>query len=218
MKSILILSGGMDSSVLLHHLIDEGHEVDAVSFDYGQRHRRELDAARDIAARLHVRHDIVDLRVIGAMLAEGGSSLLGGSAVPHGHYADESMKATVVPNRNMIMLAIAGGVAVARAADVVAYAAHAGDHAIYPDCRTEFADAVDAALKLCDWHGVSLLRPFVTMTKTDIAARGATLDVPFALTWSCYEGGERHCGKCGTCIERIEAFALAGVADPTTYL
>ncbi|NBQ03100.1 MAG: 7-cyano-7-deazaguanine synthase, partial [Opitutae bacterium] len=134
-----------------------------------------------------------------------------------GHYAEESMKSTVVPNRNMILLALAGGHALSLGFDTIAYAAHAGDHTIYPDCRPEFADAMDTALSLADWNTLSLHRPFVDMTKSDLVSLGAELDAPLHLTWSCYAGNEIHCGKCGTCVERKEAFALAKIPDPTKY-
>jgi 7-cyano-7-deazaguanine synthase len=137
-----------------------------------------------------------------------------GVAVPHGHYAAESMKATVVPNRNMILLAVAIGRAVAVGAEAVAYAAHAGDHTIYPDCRPEFVDALAQAALLCDWRPIQILRPFVSWTKGAIVREGVRLGVPFELTWSCYEGEERPCGKCGTCVERAEAFAQEGIVDP----
>lgn len=127
------------------------------------------------------------------------------------------MKLTVVPNRNMILLALAGAWAVSTKSEAIAYAAHAGDHAIYPDCRPEFAEAMQGALLLCDWHPVRIARPFLAMSKADLVKLGAELGVPFALTWSCYKGGDKHCGKCGTCVERREAFELAGVPDPTKY-
>lgn len=216
MKTVLILSGGMDSTVLLHWLLRRGDEVSTLSFDYGQRHRKELDFAAASAIGAGVPYDLVDLSGIGRLL--GGSSQTDpGVPVPEGHYTEESMKATVVPNRNMIMLAVAGGVAIARKAGRVAYAAHSGDHAIYPDCREEFVRAMDAALGLADWSLVSVDRPFVGMTKAEIARVGATFGVDFSKTWSCYKGGKLHCGKCGTCVERREAFALAGLNDPTQY-
>jgi len=137
--------------------------------------------------------------------------------VPAGHYTNETMKLTVVPNRNMIMLSVAIGWAVSGKADAVAYAAHAGDHTIYPDCRPAFIEAIRQAAALCDWHRVELLTPFVGKTKRDIVRLGAELDVPFGQTWSCYVGGEVHCGRCGTCVERREAFKSAGVDDPTVY-
>ncbi|MEO0795381.1 MAG: 7-cyano-7-deazaguanine synthase QueC [Verrucomicrobiota bacterium] len=216
MNSVIIYSGGLDSSVLLHQLHQAGGELAAMSINYGQRHAREIECAKRNCSRLGIEHREVDLRQIAPLL--GHNSLTDASvAVPKGHYTEDTMKATVVPNRNMIMLSIATGWAIARSADCVAYAAHSGDHAIYPDCRTEFADALDAAIRLADWKEVSLYRPFVEMTKADIVRRGAELNVPFEDTWSCYEGGELHCGRCGTCIERREAFYLAGVDDPTRY-
>lgn len=215
MHTILIYSGGLDSSTLLYHLRARGDRVRCLGVDYGQRHRRELDAARTICERTEVEFRLADLRSITPLLA--GSALTDAVAVPHGHYAEESMKVTVVPNRNMILLSLAIAWAVSVKADAVAYAAHAGDHTIYPDCRPEFVEAMERAAALCDWHRVTIDRPFVNLTKADIVRRGAELGVPYEWTWSCYEGGERHCGKCGTCTERREAFAGAGVTDPTEY-
>ncbi len=214
--TVASFSGGLDSTVLLYHLRAAGHTVLALSVDYGQRHRVELDRARELAGRLGVEHRVADLTGITALLA--GSSLTSGDVdVPLGHYTDESMKATVVPNRNMILLAVTAAWAISRKAEHVAYAAHGGDHAIYPDCRPEFADTMAQAIAMADWHRVTLLRPFVAMTKADIVRRGAELGVPLERTWSCYQGRERHCGACGTCVERREAFTLAGVPDPTEY-
>jgi 7-cyano-7-deazaguanine synthase len=216
LKVVLIYSGGLDSTVLLYHLMAEGHSVSSLSVHYGQRHAKELACAAAIAKRLGMRHEVADLRGVAGLLA--GSSLTSPDIpVPEGHYAEENMKATVVPNRNMILLALAAGWAISEKADAIAYAAHSGDHAIYPDCRAEFADAMRLAIGLADWHKVDLVRPFVSLTKADIVRRGAQLSVPFADTWSCYKGGELHCGRCGTCIERREAFHLAGVTDPTPY-
>jgi 7-cyano-7-deazaguanine synthase len=217
MNLIVTYSGGMDSTVLLHHLLVIGNNVRALSVNYGQRHARELQNAAAICASLGVEHRIADLRSLAGII--GGSSLTSPDVpVPDGHYAEETMKTTVVPNRNMILLAVAAGWAMAVKADAVAYAVHSGDHAIYPDCRPAFADAVAHAIELADWHKVELLRPFISLTKADIVRRGVELRVPFADTWSCYKGGERHCGRCGTCIERREAFCLAGIPDPTSYL
>lgn len=212
---MLILSGGLDSTVLLASLLDAGDKVDCLSFAYGQRHSRELKAAADVCTYYGVRHDIVELGSVGALL--GDSALLGGKDVPEGHYEHESMKATIVPNRNMIFLSIAAGVAIARRADAVAYGAHSGDRAIYPDCRGEFAEALARAVILADEHGVQIRRPFVDATKVDIVRLGDRLAVPFQRTWSCYRGAGKHCGKCGTCAERKEAFEQAGVQDPTEY-
>jgi 7-cyano-7-deazaguanine synthase len=216
MQVVLIHSGGLDSTVLLHHLVAEGHTVRTLSVHYGQRHARELDCAGALAAQLGVEHHVADLRTITPLF--GSNSLTSAVvAVPEGHYAEDSMKATVVPNRNMLLLALATAWAVAVKADAVAYAAHSGDHTIYPDCRPEFAEAMARAIALADWHRIELIRPFVEWSKADIVRRGAALAVPFAETWSCYAGGPLHCGRCGTCIERREAFYLAGVEDPTTY-
>lgn len=216
-KGVVVLSGGLDSTVLLYAVRANKHDPIAVSFDYGQRHRKELDAARGITSNLGVEHIIIDLRSVGEALAGSGSALLGDSDVPHGHYEDESMKKTVVPNRNMIMLSIAAGIAMSRKGEFVCYGAHGGDHAIYPDCRPEFAASLAKAVALADWTVVGLAAPFENHTKAEIVGLGAQLGVPFEKTWSCYEGGAAHCGKCGTCVERREAFVLAGAVDPTEY-
>lgn len=215
-KTVILLSGGLDSTVLLYHLRAEGKEVRALSVNYNQRHSKELIAASTLASITNVPHFIADLSAVVPLIA--GSALTSKDiAVPLGHYEDESMKITVVPNRNMILLALATGWAISTGSDSVAYAAHSGDHAIYPDCRSEFADAMEKAIALCDWNAVSLQRPFVTFSKADIVRRGAELEVPFELTWSCYQGTDIHCGECGTCVERREAFEIAGVSDPTLY-
>jgi len=216
-RTVLIHSGGIDSTVLLGHLLAEGREVYALSIDYGQRHRRELEAARQICEHYGVKHQVADLRALAPLF---GANALTDShvAVPEGHYEEASMKATVVPNRNMLLIAVAASWAMSLKASSVAYGAHGGDHAIYPDCRPVFADALDKAIRLADWHEVCLERTFVGMDKTSIVQRGVELRVPLELTWSCYVGGAKHCGKCGTCVERKEAFVRAGVKDPTDYL
>jgi 7-cyano-7-deazaguanine synthase len=217
MKTIVICSGGLDSVSLAHRIAAEQQLIGLLSFDYGQRHRKELDYAAACAERLGVPHQIIDIRPIGSHLT--GSALTDNIDVPDGHYAEETMKATVVPNRNAIMLAIAFGLAAAQKADAVAVAVHGGDHFIYPDCRPGFIDAFqvmqDAALD--GYASVKLQAPYVNATKADIVTDGAKHGTPFAETWSCYKGGARHCGRCGTCVERREAFHLAGVADPTDY-
>lgn len=218
MNVVVIFSGGMDSTTLLYELREAGHAVKAISFDYGQRHRVELDRAAAIAAAAEVSYECIDLRALGAVIAGQSSQLNAAVEVPDGHYSEESMKATVVPNRNMIMLAVAVGHAISIDYQAVAYGAHAGDHAIYPDCRREFVDAMRHAIALCDWQKVELMTPYVDKSKSDICVIGAALQVPFDQTWSCYKGGKVHCGRCGTCVERKEAFALADVIDPTEYL
>jgi 7-cyano-7-deazaguanine synthase len=215
-RCVLIHSGGIDSTVLLGHLLAEGREVFALSVDYGQRHRREIEAAKTICAHYGVKHQVADLRALAPLF--GANALTDNAvAVPEGHYEELSMKATVVPNRNMLLISVATSWAISLKASSVAYGAHGGDHAIYPDCRPIFADALDKAMRLADWHEISLERPFVGMDKAAIVRRGAELKVPLGLTWSCYVGGAKHCGRCGTCVERKEAFKHAGVADPTDY-
>lgn len=217
MKTIVICSGGLDSVSLAHMVADQHTLTRLVSFDYGQRHRKELDYAARAATRLGVPHDIIDMRPIGAALT--GSALTDNIDVPDGHYAEETMKITVVPNRNAIMLAIAFGVAAANKDDAVATAVHGGDHFIYPDCRPAFTEAFEVMQKaaLDGYADVSLYTPFVHRSKADIVTEGAKHNTPFADTWSCYKGGAHHCGRCGTCVERREAFHLAGVQDPTIY-
>ena len=217
MKTIVICSGGLDS-VSLAHMVARDHQLTGlISFDYGQRHRKELDYAALCAQRLGVPHDIIDLRPVGAVLT--GSALTDDVDVPDGHYAEDSMRVTVVPNRNAIMLTVAFGAAAARGADAVATAVHGGDHFIYPDCRPAFTQAFEAMQKqaLDGYADVSLFTPFVHRSKADIVTEGAHCDTPFAETWSCSKGGDHHCGRCGTCVERREAFHLAEVSDPTTY-
>ena len=216
-RCVLIHSGGIDSTVLLAHLLAEGREVFALSVDYGQRHRREIEAAKVICAHYGVKHQVADLRALAPLF--GANALTDSAvAVPEGHYEEISMKATVVPNRNMLLISVATSWAISLRASSVAYGAHGGDHAIYPDCRPAFAEALDKAMRLADWHEVSLERPFVGMDKAKIVRRGSELKVPLHLTWSCYVGGVKHCGKCGTCVERKEAFKNAGVVDPTDYV
>lgn len=216
MKTVAIFSGGLDSTVLAHDLLAAGDELLLLSIDYGQRHRKELAFAQQFAEKMSLPWKLADLRSIAGILG-ANSQTSSDVAVPHGHYAEETMKLTVVPNRNMIMLAVAAGWAIGEKADRLAYGAHAGDHTIYPDCRAEFVNAMAVALALCDWHKLELYTPFVAKSKAEIVKRGAELNVDFAATWSCYEGGAIHCGECGTCYERREAFERAGVVDPTHY-
>lgn len=219
-SAVAVVSGGLDSAVLAYHLLAGGRTLRLLSFDYGQRHRVELDHARRLAADLGARHDVVDLRAAGALLT--GSALTDAAVeVPDGHYTDASMRSTVVANRNAIFVQVAVGVAVAEGAGAVAVGIHAGDHPVYPDCRPAFVDAAARLARVANEgflaDGFELLAPFLTWSKADIVRRGAELGVPFGATWSCYRGGERHCGTCGTCVERREAFAEAGVDDPTPY-
>ncbi len=213
---VVLLSGGMDSTTLLYRAVEDCDKVRAISFNYGQRHKKELDYAIRTTELLQIEHEIVDLSGIQHLIA-GDNALTGDVDVPEGHYADENMKQTVVPNRNMIMLSIAAGWAISNKADAVLYAAHSGDHTIYPDCRPEFSVALDTAIRLADWHEVHLVTPFMDVSKAYICNLGNELGVDYNETWSCYKGGQWHCGVCGTCVERKEAFELSGVTDPTIY-
>ena len=211
MKAILIYSGGLDSTTLLYEFKDS--IALAVTFDYGSKHNaREIAYAVENCKRLGIKHMVIPLEFIGKYFRS--DLLLSGGEIPEGSYDDENMKSTVVPFRNGIMLAVAAGLAESYELDTVLLANHAGDHAIYPDCRPEFIDAFDKATHAGTYNGVRIVSPYCDITKRDIALRGRDLGVDVALTYSCYKGGEKHCGACGTCRERIEA--LAGF-DPTDY-
>ena len=217
MKTIVICSGGLDSVTLACKVAGEHDLVGLVSFDYGQRHKKELTYAEKCAENLGVSCDLIDISSAGALLS--GSALTDDVDVPDGHYAEETMKITVVPNRNAIMLAITYGIASARGAEAIAMAVHGGDHFIYPDCRPEFVKSFEAMQNhaLEGLSKIKLYTPFINMSKADITGESARLNVPVAETWSCYKGGEKHCGRCGTCVERREAFHIADLSDPTDY-
>jgi 7-cyano-7-deazaguanine synthase len=216
MKAVVLLSGGMDSAVALHEARARHEVAGAVSFDYGSKHNhREIPCAAWQCRHLQIPHQVIALDFMPALFAS--ALLKSGGAIPDGHYEEETMKQTVVPFRNGIMLAIAAGYAESIGAGGLVIAAHAGDHAIYPDCREAFMRAMAEAMRLGTYAGIELLRPFIAMTKAQIAARGRELGVDFSHTWSCYKGGEIHCGACGTCVERREAFLHAHVPDPTVY-
>ncbi len=220
MKAVAILSGGLDSSTLAYYYKSKGYELDLITFDYGQKHSREIDHAIKIAKELNAPHQLIDINGIRQLLK--GSSLTDSSvATPLEQYDKATMQLTVVPNRNAIMLSIAYGYACTSRAEVLVCGVHAGDHYLYPDCRPEFIEQLNIAL----FTGTEDVRhpnlrieaTFVHMSKADILKIGAGLGVPFELTWSCYEGGELHCGRCGSCRSRKQAFAEASIADPTIY-
>ena len=216
MKVIVLVSGGMDSVTALHDAAVNHEVVAGLSFDYGSKHNsRELPFAAHHCKELGVKHELVALRFINELFAS--DLLRSGGDIPEGHYEAENMKQTVVPFRNGILLAVAAGYAESIGAEGVVIAAHSGDHAIYPDCRETFLGPIGEAIREGTYAGIEVLRPFVGMRKEDIAAVGAERGVNFAMTWSCYKGERLHCGKCGTCIERKEAFSLAGLNDPTGY-
>jgi 7-cyano-7-deazaguanine synthase len=217
MPVVVLLSGGMDSVTALYHARQVHDIAGAVSFHYGSKHNnREIPFAAWHARHLGIRHDVIQLDFINSFFKS--DLLQSGGDIPKGHYEEQSMKKTVVPFRNGIMLSIAAGFAESLEAVGLVIAAHAGDHAIYPDCREEFMRAMGNAIRSGTYAGIELLRPFIAISKAGIAALGRDLGVDYTQTWSCYVGGEVHCGECGTCVERREAFLLAGLPDPTTYL
>lgn len=213
-NSAIIVSGGMDSITLLYDHKDE--IALGISFDYGSNHNaREIPFAKMHCERLGIKHITINLDFMHQYFK---SSLLDGAeAIPEGHYADDNMKSTVVPFRNGIMLAIAIGIAESNNLDQVFIANHGGDHTIYPDCRPEFINAIDAAATAGTYNNVKVIAPYTKITKSDIARFGKRLGIDYAETWSCYKGGEVHCGTCGTCVERKEALAEAGIEDKTIY-
>lgn len=213
MRTLLIFSGGMDSATLLYDLLAAGDDVECLSVDYKQRHNRELESAAKICRRLRVNLDCLDLRSLG-MLLSGSSQTDMSVPVPFGKYDEPSMKQTVVPNRNMFMLAAAGAVAISRGMSRLAYGAHAGDHTIYPDCRPDFVKAMRTAFGLCDWSHLDLYAPYLNWSKGEICRRGLELGVPYEHTWTCYSGDKEPCHQCGSCTERAEAFEFAGDKDP----
>ncbi|MBM3244610.1 MAG: 7-cyano-7-deazaguanine synthase QueC [Candidatus Omnitrophica bacterium] len=216
-KAVIILSGGMDSTTLLYDIINQGYETYALSINYGQKHSKELECAAKTCQKLNVPHKIIDLSVLGKELLCNNALTSEKIEIPHGNYNEGNMKLTVVPNRNMILLSLAIGYAITLGAKKVFYAAHAGDHAIYPDCRHEFIEALKKAVSLADWESIKLEAPYLTLDKGDIAIKGKELGVDYSLTWSCYEGSDKACGMCGTCRERMEAFKKAKITDPLGY-
>lgn len=214
---IVLLSGGLDSVTALHHAHANGTVAAALTFDYGAKHNaREITSAQYQSALLGIPHEVMSLPFMDRHFRS--HLLQSGGPIPDGHYAEETMRQTVVPFRNGILLSIAAGFAESRQAHAVVIAAHAGDHAIYPDCRPPFFDAMADAVRLGTYAGIRLLRPFVHLLKADLVRLGHQLGIAFDHTWSCYKGGDLHCGTCGTCVERREAFQQAQLPDPTPYL
>lgn len=212
---VVIYSGGMDSYTLLHLARERGFQVHALSFNYGQRHVRELECAASVCQSLGIPHKVIDIRAMSEVMS--GSALTSEIEVPEGHYEEDSMKATVVPNRNMILLSLATGYAVTVGAGAVWFGAHGGDHAIYPDCRPEFVQKMDAVCRVANYEPVGIEAPFMAMDKGQILAEGLRLGLDYSQTWTCYNGRQQACGRCGSCVERLEAFAANGVPDPLDY-
>ena len=214
-KIIVVYSGGLDSFTLLNEAIRSGKEVSTLSFDYGQKHSKELNYVEKFCSQEAIDSKIVDVSSIKELFQ--GSSLTDEVDIPKGHYEDDSMKSTVVPNRNMILIALALGYAVTKEAKEVWFGAHAGDHAIYPDCRPEFVEKMDAVARIANYTPIAVKAPYISMSKTEILAIGLEMELDYGLTWTCYEGKELACGTCGACHERLESFAANNTADPIEY-
>ncbi|WOH38300.1 7-cyano-7-deazaguanine synthase QueC [Thalassotalea fonticola] len=214
-KVVVIYSGGMDSFTVLNRALKDGKQVYALTFDYGQKHVKEIDYAANVCNELNIPHKVIDISAINQLLA--GSSLTDDIDIPEGHYAEDSMKSTVVPNRNMILLSLAVGYAVSVEASQVYYGAHSGDHAIYPDCRPEFVVKMNDVCQIANYQPVEIFSPYLTQTKIDILTDGLAMDLDYGKSWTCYNGREKACGKCGACEERLEAFKMNKVTDPLEY-
>ncbi len=214
-KVVVIYSGGMDSFTVLNRALKDGKEVYALSFDYGQRHVKELEYAASVCKSLNIHHKIIDISAINQLL--GGSSLTDNIDIPEGHYEAENMKSTIVPNRNMILLSLAVGYAVSVKAAQVYYGAHSGDHAIYPDCRPEFVQKMNDVCLIANYDAVEIFSPYLNVSKIDILTDGIKMGLDYSTTWTCYNGREKACGKCGACQERLEAFEKNGIVDPIEY-
>lgn len=215
MKVLAVVSGGMDSVTMLHDLVAQGHEVSVVSFNYGQRHIKELEVAKRNADKLGLKHKVIDMAFMAQLL--DNSALTGDTDVPEGHYEADNMKLTVVPNRNMIMASIAVGLAVNNGQEAVALGVHSGDHAIYPDCRPEFIKELNDVTQIANYEPIIILAPYIDKDKTSIIKRGLEIGVDYSKTWTCYKGLNKACGKCGSCQERLEAFRNNNKEDPVDY-
>lgn len=214
-KVVVIYSGGMDSYTVLNRALADGKKVYALSFNYGQRHVKELDCAAAVCNELNIEHKIIDITAINQLLA--GSSLTDDIDIPEGHYQADNMKSTVVPNRNMILLSLAVGYAVSIGAEQVYYGAHSGDHAIYPDCRPEFVEKMNDVCQIANYEAVTIYSPYLQVDKSAILTDGLTMGLDYNKTWTCYNGREKACGKCGACQERLEAFRDNNAVDPIPY-
>jgi len=215
-KVVVVFSGGMDSFTLLNKAVQEGLDVYALSFNYGQKHKRELECAKQVTNQLNIPHQITDITALSPLL-KSSSLVSPGIDVPEGHYEAENMKSTVVPNRNMILLSIAIGYAVDIGANEVWYGAHSGDHTIYPDCRPEFVNKMNDVAKIANFSPVTIFAPYLYKTKSEILKGGVKMELDYSYTWTCYKGKDKACGKCGSCTERLEAFEILGLIDPIEY-
>tara|TARA_B100001175_G_C19352692_1_gene563150 strand:+ start:85 stop:741 length:657 start_codon:yes stop_codon:yes gene_type:complete len=214
-RIVVVYSGGLDSFTLLNHSIDLGYEAFPITFNYGQKHIKEMTYAENFCKEKSLSLKIIDITEINSLLE--GSALTDTLEVPKGHYEDESMKTTVVPNRNMILISLATAYAVTINADEVWYGAHGGDHAIYPDCRPEFVNKINETTLVANYSPISVKAPFIELSKDQILSLGIGLNLDYSKTWTCYEGRKLACGECGSCVERLEAFANNQLKDPLTY-
>ncbi len=218
MKAVIIYSGGMDSYTLLNMLMEnkDVEELKVLTFYYKQRHHKELDYARRFCEEVKIEFTLMDISNIFQPLTNKSSLINSSKDIPEGHYEDENMKQTFVPNRNMILLSVAAAYAFDNDLDTLAYGAHLGDHQIYPDCRKEFIDAMRVVLSLANYNTIDLHVPFVTLgwDKRDILKNGLAMGLDYSKTWTCYKGASVPCGKCGACVERAEAFEASGIKDP----
>lgn len=215
-KAVVIYSGGMDSYTVLHHALRQGHEVHALSFHYGQRHSKELAIAEEVCQELEVRHQVIDIRAIHSLI-DNSALTDARRSMPAAEYAADNMAATVVPNRNMILLSLAIANAVNIGAKVCFYGAHGGDHTLYPDCRPAFVERMNAAAEIANFDAVRIEAPFLHASKADILAEGLAMGLDYAKTWTCYLGEALACGQCGSCRERLSAFSANGQTDPLGY-
>lgn len=215
-KVIVLVSGGMDSVTALYDAAQKYKVIAGISFHYGAKHNDlEIPFAQYHCKILRVRHEVITLDFMNRLFKS--DLLQSGGDIPEGHYEESSMKQTVVPFRNGIMLSIVAGIAESFDAQGLVIAAHSGDHAIYPDCREDFMKSMGDAIRLGTYAHIEVIRPFIQMNKAEIAIQGEELGIDYSQTWSCYKGDHLHCGTCGTCVERREAFILAGITDPTIY-
>ncbi|MBY5986194.1 7-cyano-7-deazaguanine synthase QueC [Halomonas sp. DP5Y7-2] len=214
--TVVIYSGGMDSYTVLHRALREGLKVHALSFDYGQRHARELEVARQVCQELKIPHQVVDITAIHGLI-DNSALTNAARAMPDGDYAEDNLSATVVPNRNMVLLSLAIAKAVNIGASRVDYGAHGGDHVLYPDCRPEFVHKMNDVAAIANFSPVAIHAPYLNASKSDILADGLAMGLDYRHTWTCYEGRPLACGRCGSCRERLAAFAAQGVTDPLAY-
>ena len=214
-KIVVVYSGGMDSFTLINFALKQDHEVSAISFDYGQKHRKELDSATDFCKSRSISLEVSNISGIKPLLK--GSALTDNIEVPRGHYEDQTMKMTVVPNRNMIMISLSIAYAISIDFEEVWYGAHSGDHSIYPDCRPEFLESVNKTSKLANYESIEIRAPFINLSKSEILSKGLGMNLDYSQTWTCYEGKVQACGKCGACVERLEAFEANNEKDPIEY-